>query len=77
MNKPYTCHNCSTEFDVYPADMAERIGRFTAPARVKVRCPGCYEAGYTSVPGVVSPPGSLGAMVYTIDLGTMQLIEGG
>ena len=47
MNKPYTCHNCATEFDAWPDGpklQFERQGR-EPPQKVKMKCPGCYDAG--------------------------------
>lgn len=72
MNKPYTCHNCSTVFDAYPDSVKmgfESIGEPGArvgpmrpgarrPDKLKVRCPGCYNAGYTAID----------QMVYTLDI---------
>ena len=65
MNKPYTCHNCGTEFDLWPDDLLEQfnVGQGTpsvGPDKVKVKCPGCYGNGYTSV----------SQMIYTVDATT-------
>ena len=63
MNKPYTCHNCSTVFDAYPDSVKQGFeGPGTPPRgkprKIKVRCPGCYEAGYRKVKH----------MVYVVDV---------
>ena len=75
MNKPYTCHQCGTEFDLLPdagpVGIRRAIGPQPEPQKVRVRCPGCYAAGYTGCPGSRNPPGR-GDMVYIIDLATMQ-----
>lgn len=62
MNKPYTCHNCATEFDAYPDDIKESVEfpGMTAPASVKVKCPGCHANGYTSQM----------EMIYVLDITT-------
>ena len=52
MNKPYTCHNCSTQFDAFPDDHKAIFDGARMPAyprSVTVKCPGCYDAGYTQV----------------------------
>lgn len=67
MNKAYTCHNCATEFDLWPDELLQQFapgGSDVGPDKVKIKCPGCYSAGYTSVD----------QMIYTIDTSTMQPI---
>jgi DNA-directed RNA polymerase subunit RPC12/RpoP len=51
MNKPYTCHNCGTQFDALPNEEKEMIEHsiLRNPSKVKVKCPGCYGAGYTQL----------------------------
>jgi hypothetical protein len=74
MNRPYTCHQCETKFDLLPdveSKMAGQPSRIPSDGKVRVKCPGCYEAGYTGCPGSLNPPGK-GDMVYTIDLATMR-----
>lgn len=72
MNKPYTCHQCGTKFDLLPEWSPDGpMGRMPQPTKVRVKCPGCYAAGYTGYPDSQNPVGN-GNMVYTIDLTTMQ-----
>ena len=61
MNKPYTCHNCATEFDAYPDAIKDRLeaeSQRDRPSKIKVKCPGCYGNGYTQVL----------QMIYTLDI---------
>ena len=60
MNKPYTCHNCSTEFEALTDDVIAQFRRRgqPPPERVRLKCPGCYDAGYTSVD----------QMIYILDI---------
>jgi hypothetical protein len=67
MNKPYTCHNCSTVFDALPDEAKELIehSKRPFPAKVTVKCPGCYGNGYTDV----------AEMIYVLDIsGTATLV---
>lgn len=63
MNKPYTCHNCNTEFDVWPDDLKEQFETTgqPIPELVQVKCPGCYDAGFTAV----------SQMIYTVNTNTL------
>jgi len=76
MNKPYVCHNCSTEFDLWPLpELPEPppggpgapFPEQTMPTLIKVKCPGCYNNGYTSTD----------KMIYTVNLETMELVSEG
>jgi hypothetical protein len=51
MNLPYTCHNCKTKFDLVPDEEKEMLetAEQGIPKLIKVRCPGCYKAGFTSI----------------------------
>jgi len=72
--KPYTCHQCGTTFDLLPPAFPAPGGGFRPPpaeGKIKVKCPGCYAAGFTGCPGTLNPPGK-GDMVYTIDLETLK-----
>jgi hypothetical protein len=63
MNKPYTCHLCGTVFDVWPTELDDCAGNSltSVPSKkVKVKCPGCYDAGFTSAE----------VNVYTVDTTT-------
>ena len=62
MNKPYTCHNCGTEFDALPNN---DFPEWLLLDKVKVKCPGCYSNGYTDKD----------QMIYTIDLETMEVVS--
>jgi hypothetical protein len=76
MNKPYKCHQCGETFDAFPEMGGPMMGRMQTPKKVKVKCPGCYAAGYTGCPGSLNPPGK-GDMVYTLDISgeTPVLVE--
>ena len=69
MNKPYTCHNCETEFDLWPDEILGQFGpegqTGIGPQKVKVKCPGCYGNGYTEV----------SQMIYTVDTKTLSVVE--
>jgi hypothetical protein len=64
MNHPYTCHNCSTVFDLWPDDLKEQFSMTNQPEPelVQVKCPGCYDAGFTAVE----------QMIYTVNMKTGQ-----
>lgn len=67
MNKPYTCHHCSHQFDAYPEAWKHEIEVVDGkprPAQVTVKCTKCKENG--------APPSQ---MVYTLDItGTATLV---
>lgn len=61
MNKPYTCHHCGTEFDLLPHP--EHFPTWVIAEKVQVKCPGCYDAGF-----------SLEESIYTVDIDTMTVV---
>jgi hypothetical protein len=69
MNKAYTCHQCGKVFDLFPGLQAGAPLGIPQPTKVQVKCPGCYDAGYTGYPGSQNPVGK-GNMRYTLDLST-------
>jgi hypothetical protein len=67
MNMPYECHNCGTIFDAWPEEMEEASPAGSKPDKIKVRCSGCYAAGFTAP----------GQGIFTLDISgeTPQLVE--